>query len=195
MRARLSIEAVAIGTMIAALAAGGAGVHAEVPSTDKRLCQTAVCRRSRQAGKIRYLLRSPVRRRASRPASAAEGERHEAPDHARRSRRMKSSTTRSGSGWRSATGPETSTPAATAVTSKRPCLPTTRRSSVARSIATGTASARSLPGTANRPRSGSTPSASGATTSPMRMDFRSAGVRTTACSDSTAQASSSAGRW
>ena len=34
MRARLSIEAVAIGTIIAALAAGGAGVHAEVPSTD-----------------------------------------------------------------------------------------------------------------------------------------------------------------
>src|SRR3954463_4745371 len=39
---------------------------------------------------------------------------------------MKSSTTRSGSGWPSATAPETSTPAATAVTSKRPRLPTTK---------------------------------------------------------------------
>ena len=34
MRARLSIVAVAIGTVIAALAAGGAGVHAEAASTD-----------------------------------------------------------------------------------------------------------------------------------------------------------------
>ncbi len=34
MRARLSIVAVAIGTVIAALAAGGAGVHAESASTD-----------------------------------------------------------------------------------------------------------------------------------------------------------------
>ena len=34
MRARLSIVAVAIGTMIAALAAGGAGAHAEAASTD-----------------------------------------------------------------------------------------------------------------------------------------------------------------
>ena len=34
MRSRLSIVAVAIGTVIAALAAGGAGVHAEAASTD-----------------------------------------------------------------------------------------------------------------------------------------------------------------
>jgi hypothetical protein len=34
MRARLSIAAVAVGTVIAALAAGGAGVHAEAASTD-----------------------------------------------------------------------------------------------------------------------------------------------------------------
>jgi len=34
MRARLSILAVAIGTVIAALAVGGAGVHAEAAGTD-----------------------------------------------------------------------------------------------------------------------------------------------------------------